>query len=236
MLSKPLRMGTLNARSIFKVSHPNLQKEFCSFLRNRSLLSLDILCLQEVSCFQQQDHLSDDNILQFNKFLFPNTTSVVSKHTVIVCLNRNFYLDDTAIPMDERCVVASVKDVHHNLVCKVASIYAPAQPADRPAFFSSFCLLPFFENSLDDPWIFLGDFNISLKHTPVSSNNRIVDWFHCLQQTFYNCFSAGLPTYTRPNTDSRSTIDYIFGHSTLSTRLSNGLIHKVPATYTENCY
>ncbi|KAI8095519.1 hypothetical protein BDF21DRAFT_393840 [Thamnidium elegans] len=115
MLNKPLRMGALNARRIFKASHPNIQKEFCSFLPNH-LLSLDILCLQEVSCFQQHDHLSEDYIHQFNNFLFPNTTSVVSKHTAIVCLNRNFYLDDTAISMNERCVVASVKYVHRNLV------------------------------------------------------------------------------------------------------------------------
>lgn len=181
-------------------------------------------------------HVSANMIIYLMiKFLFPNTTSVVSKHTAIVCLNSQFYLDDTAISRDERCVVASVKDIHHSLVCKVASIYAPAQWSERPTFFSSFISLPFFQNSLDEQWIFLGDFNMSLKSTPISTNAMIVDWFIWLQKHFYNCFPAGLPTYTRPNTDSRTTIDYIFGHTSLSTRLSNGLIHKVPASYTDHC-
>ncbi|GAA5809625.1 hypothetical protein MFLAVUS_003036 [Mucor flavus] len=45
---------------------------------------------------------------------------------------------------------------------------------------------------------------------------------------------AGLPTYNRPNTDSRSTINYIFGHTTLATRLANRLIHRIPALYTDH--
>jgi mRNA deadenylase 3'-5' endonuclease subunit Ccr4 len=60
MLGKHFRVGPLNARSIFKASNPALQRKFISHLRNRSL-SLDILCLQEISHFRA-DQFSDAQV------------------------------------------------------------------------------------------------------------------------------------------------------------------------------
>ena len=58
MINRPIRIGSLNTRSIFKESHHPTQKEFISFLRHQSL-HIDILCLQEVSSFYLQSHLTD---------------------------------------------------------------------------------------------------------------------------------------------------------------------------------
>lgn len=59
MISRPLRIGSLNARSIFKESHHTTRSEFISHLKSSSL-ALDILCLQETSTLSRQDHITTD--------------------------------------------------------------------------------------------------------------------------------------------------------------------------------
>ena len=231
MLGKPLRLGSLNARSIFKSTSPQIQKEFISFLRNRSL-SLDVLCIQEVSSFHQA-HLTDDQMLQFCSFLFPRCSVVVSKYCAIVCLNSGLYLDDTAVSLDERCVVGSVMDLQHNVLCRVASVYVPAQSSDRPLFLNNFLSLPFFSDMSTAPWLLMGDLNMNLHNVKVTGHSTVSFWFDWVRSHFDNCFPSGLPTHTQGN--SRTTIDYVFGHRSLATRLVNGMIRKVPSAYTDHC-
>ena len=109
MSVRPLRIGSLNARSIFKESHPQTQKEFIAFLKSRSL-NVDILCIQETSSFHSQAHLTESQIHRFHSFLFPQRSSIVTKHCAIVCLRPGLTLDNTGISIDERCIVASVLD------------------------------------------------------------------------------------------------------------------------------
>ncbi|KAG2191895.1 hypothetical protein INT47_005342, partial [Mucor saturninus] len=230
-LGKPLRLGSLNARSIFKSTSPQIQKEFISFLRNRSL-SLDVLCIQEVSSFHQA-HLTDDQILQFCSFLFPHCSVVVSKYCAIICLNSGLYLDDTAVSLDERCVFGSVLDLQHNVLCRVASIYVPAQSSDRPLFLNNFLSLPFFSDMSTAPWLLMGDLNMNLHNVKVTGHSTVSSWFDWVRSHFDNCFPSGLPTHTQGN--SRTTIDYVFGHRSLATRLVNGMIRKVSSAYTDHC-
>ncbi|KAG2194762.1 hypothetical protein INT47_012064 [Mucor saturninus] len=229
--AKHLRLGSLNARSILKSTSPQIQKEFISFLRNRSL-SLDVLCLQEVSSFHQT-HLTDDQIFQFCSFLFLRCSVVVSKYCAVVCLNSGLYLDDTAVSLDERCVVGSVMDLQHNVLCRVASIYVPAQSSDRPLFLKNFLSLPFFSDMSTAPWLLMGDLNMNLHHVKVTSHSNVSSWYDWVRNYLVNCFPAGLPTHTQGN--SRTTIDYVFGHRSLTTRLVNGMIRKVPSVYTDHC-
>ncbi|KAG2191761.1 hypothetical protein INT47_010577, partial [Mucor saturninus] len=158
---------------------------------------------------------------------------VVSKYCAIVCLNSGLYLDDTAVSFDERCVVGSVMDLQHNVLCRVASIYVPAQFSDRPLFLNNFLSLPFFSDMYTAPWVIMGDLNKNLHNMKVTSHSNVSSWYDWMRNYLVNCFPAGLPTHTQGN--SRTTIDYVFGHRSLATRLVNGMIRKVPSVYTDHC-
>jgi hypothetical protein len=76
--------------------------------------------------FFSQNCLSDDQIRSFS-FFFPRCPFVVSKHCAIVCLKPGLSLDSTQVLLDERCVVATIKDAQHNVLCRAANIYGLAQ-------------------------------------------------------------------------------------------------------------
>ena len=145
MIIKPIRIASLNARSIFKDANKQLQKQYVSYLRSSSL-KLDILCLQEVSSFHTQEHLSTMQSEYFHSFMFPSMSSVVSKHCAIICLNRSFILDNVCVSMDERIITASVLDSSGSLICQIINFYAPATRSDRPFFYASFSSLPMFSS------------------------------------------------------------------------------------------
>ncbi|KAG2193121.1 hypothetical protein INT47_003112 [Mucor saturninus] len=180
-----------------------------------------------------QAHLTDDQILQFCSFFFPRCSVVVSKYCAIVCLNFGLYLDNTTVSLDERCVVGSVLDLQHNVLCRVASMYVPAQSSDRPLFLNNFLSLPFFSDMSTAPWLLMGDLNMNLHNVKVTGHSTMSSWFDWVRSHFDNCFPSGLSTHTQGN--SRTTIDYVFGYRSLATRLVNGMIRKVPSAYTDHC-
>jgi endonuclease/exonuclease/phosphatase family metal-dependent hydrolase len=229
MLGSHIRIGSLNVRSIFMESNKNIQKEFASYLRARSL-GVDILCLQEVSHFHSQSVLSDQQIRSFS-FFFPRCPFVVSKHCAIVCLKPGLSLDAAQVLLDERCVVATVKDAQHNVLCRVANIYAPAQSLDRPQFLQSFLSLALWSEVSNTPWMLVGDFNIHLHTTAETSHSAVLPWYEWLCTHFDNCFPDGAATFPQAGT----TIDYIFGHRSLATRLVNALVQYVPPKWTDHC-
>ena len=229
MLGQHIRIGTLNTRSIFKASYKTKRKEFSSFLR--TFTGVDILCLQEVSHFHSQVSLSDDQIRSFS-FLFPRCSFVVSKHCAIVCLKPGLSLDSTVVALDERFVAASVMDAQQNVLCRVASVYVPAQSSDRPQFLDSFLSLPLWSEVSNTPgcWQVISTCTCTLllKWCPIllCLHGLIGCVFH-----FNDCFPDGPVTFPSAGT----TIDYIFGHSSLAPRLVNPRVHYIASDWTDHC-
>lgn len=223
-----VKIGCLNSRSLFMQSNPSTFKEFSSYLRSKSL-QLDILCLQEVSQFRSQSTLTESQLRSFS-FAFPRCSLVVSKHCAIICLNSRFSLIDTEILLDERCIVASVADTQSNVLCKVATIYAPAQSSDRPLFLSQFLSLPLWSEVLNTPWMLMGDFNLHLHSLSVSRQLDVAPFVQWLRTHFTNCHPEGLPTFPRSST----CIDYIFGQLSLAPRLANSQLLYMHSRWTDH--
>ena len=157
---------------------------------------------------------------------------VVSKHCAIVCLKPGLSLDSTVVALDERFVAASVMDAQQNVLCRVASVYVPAQSSDRPQFLDSFLSLPLWSEVSNTPWMLAGDFNMHL-HTPseMASNSSVSSWFDWVRLHFNDCFPDGPVTFPSAGT----TIDYIFGHSSLAPRLVNPRVHYIASDWTDHC-
>ena len=172
MILKPLRIGSLNARSIFKESSHSTRNAFISYLKSSSL-NLDILCLQETSTLSRHAHLTEDQIQQFTRFMFPGCSSIITKHTAIICLRSHLMLDSTLISMDERVVVASIIDQQQHTLCRVINAYVPAQNNARQDFLCSFLSLPFVQEVDMDPWILVGDFNMNLHSTSIRQQSSV---------------------------------------------------------------
>jgi hypothetical protein len=109
----------------------------------------------------------------------------------------------------------------------------PAKAELRPAFLRALKSLSVFSDmSIDEPWLLLGDFNTHLISSSVTNSQSVSAWFDWLRRHFNNCHPSGLPTFTRG--DTRSTIDFIFGHTSLATRLINGSLQYLPSSWTDH--
>lgn len=135
--------------------------------------------------------------------------------------------------LDERVVVASIVDQQQRVLCRVINTYVAAQASARPDFLRSFLDLPFVHEVDSGPWMLLGDFNMSLHSRSVAHNSSVAPWYDWIKLHFNDCFPDGTPTFTRG--DSRTTIDYIFGHTSLASRLTNGATHFLPTAWTDHC-
>ncbi|KAJ8656559.1 hypothetical protein O0I10_007636 [Lichtheimia ornata] len=166
--------------------------------------------------------------------MFPGCSCVVTKHVAIICIRSDLSLTDTMVSMDERVVVASIVDHQQHTLCRVINSYVPAQPIARPDFLSSFMALPFIEdlNSEAGPWVLVGDFNMNLHHHHIIRQDHVKPWYDWIHSHFNNCFPEGLSSFKRGN--SRSTIDYIFGHHSLVSRLTNAMSHFLPSQWTDH--
>ncbi|KAI7874378.1 hypothetical protein K492DRAFT_113485, partial [Lichtheimia hyalospora FSU 10163] len=81
--------------------------------------------------------------------------------------------------------------------------------------------------------LLLGDFNVNLHNPSISHSTAVKPWFDWVKMHFENCMPQGLHTFTRG--DSRTTIDYIFGHISLMPRISNATQHFFPSSWTDHC-
>ncbi|KAI8968642.1 hypothetical protein BDB01DRAFT_733047, partial [Pilobolus umbonatus] len=101
-----IRIASLNARSIIKLSNPTIQRQYAKHLRSRDN-NYDILCLQEVVSTTLVGHLSSDSITIL-QHLFPTSNSIFTKYCAIICINPRYTLCNEFITIDERCITASV--------------------------------------------------------------------------------------------------------------------------------
>lgn len=235
MINKPLRIASLNARSIFKESNKTIQRLYLSYLRSSSL-NIDILCLQEVSAFHTQSHLNNEQLNYFQNFLFPNHSLIVTKYTAIICLNKNYILKDEVISLDQRTVALYVTNLSGDIVTSIINVYAPADTLARKIFYQNFMDIPFLHYITDEiPGFLLGDFNISLSSLNNNSkvNNDSHRWKEWLTNNFRNCFPAGLPTF-QSNTQTKTTIDFIFGHHDLSPLITGSQQIYLPSNWTDH--
>jgi hypothetical protein len=103
--------------------------------------------------------------------------------------------------------------------------------SDRPLFLQSFLSLALWSEVSNTPWMLVGDFNIHLHTTAETSHSAVLPWYEWLCTHFDNCFPDGAATFPQAGT----TIDYIFGHRSLATRLVNALVQYVPPKWTDHC-
>ncbi|KAJ8654752.1 hypothetical protein O0I10_009643 [Lichtheimia ornata] len=211
---------------------PTTQRSFIYDLRTSH--DLDILCLQETATNFSHPHITEEQVHSFTTSMFPNRSSIITKHAAIVCLRQDLTLANAIVSMDERIIVASVLDPQQHLVCNIINTYIPATRTARPDFLRSFLSLPFIQEVDGGPWFLLGDFNLHLHDPTVTGSPAIQPWYDWIRTHFDNCMPAGLPpTFQRG--DSRSTIDYIFGHHSMMTRVTNANQHFLPTSLTDHC-
>ncbi|CDH61168.1 hypothetical protein RO3G_01611 [Lichtheimia corymbifera JMRC:FSU:9682] len=165
--------------------------------------------------------------------MFPNCSHVLTKQVAIICLNPALTVEHTMVSMDERVVVASIMDQHHHTVCRIINSYVPAQRYARQDFLSSYLHMPFIEEVDAGPWLMVGDFNMNLHRHDTTQLQYVKPWFDWLIAHFDNCFPQGLPTFQRSH--SCTTIDYIYGHYSLMSRLTNASSHFLPGEWTDHC-
>ncbi|CDH60003.1 hypothetical protein RO3G_01473 [Lichtheimia corymbifera JMRC:FSU:9682] len=209
---------------------PTTQRPYVYNLRTAH--NIDILCLQETATASRHPHLTTDQVHSFTRFMFPNCSTIITKHVAIICLRQDLTLDNTMVSMDERVVVASVLDQQQHTLCRVINTYVPAEYNARRDFLCSFLSLPFVAELEVGPWLLLGDFNLNLHNYAITRSNAVKSWYEWVQMHFDNCMPQGLPTFTRG--DTRTTIDYIYGHSSLMTRITNANQHFLPASWTDH--
>lgn len=234
MSNRLTRIASLNARSIFKDADKNIQRLFLSYLKSSSL-SLDVLCLQEVSAFHGQDHLTEEQCHYFRQFLFPQYSVVFTKYCAVICLNRRLTLENAVVSLDERSIGVTVKDtITNSVLCSILNVYGPAQTAERLHFLDEFLASPLLHSFSEEfPCFFLGDFNLKIKQLTESCFDlRFKEWYQWVSDTFSNCFPEGQHTFQRG--ESRSTIDYIFCSASSMSRVSNCKQLYLPSTWTDH--
>ncbi|KAI9490705.1 hypothetical protein BDB00DRAFT_749717, partial [Zychaea mexicana] len=96
---------SLNARSILKEANPTTQSQFTAHLRSKTL-NIDILALQEVS-HTCSISLTDHDLQKLSR-IFPRSSSCFTKHCGLVCLNPSYFLSNTYVTPDQRCIVSDI--------------------------------------------------------------------------------------------------------------------------------
>ncbi|CAO3599372.1 unnamed protein product [Absidia cylindrospora] len=159
MTVQPLRISTLNARSIHKTQNTLTQQMYTKFLRSKIHNPCHILCLQDVyPC--RDPHLSASHTQSLER-LFPQTTTFFTKFTAIIIFNQAYTMDNASITPDQRILTANIIDTSTNTtICSIASIYAPAQRSARPAFYKQLQEHPLINYKLYK-WIMMGDFTFT---------------------------------------------------------------------------
>lgn len=240
MSAQQVSVGSLNVRSILKDAHFQTTTSYAHFLRKSPTIKADILCLQEVTHYHENQHLQDthwDSILR----LFPQSSCLLSRYCAILCLNPNLMLSNETVSVDERVLTSSIIDKSSSqIICNIANIYGPAKRVDKPAFYQSLLQHPMLTHGLSQ-WILLGDLNLQL-YSPRALPADIRPWNQWLKDNFMDIHrqqdtATGntykpLPTFKRGA--HRSTIDFVFATHDLQHKISNAKQQYLPSQWTDH--
>ncbi|KAI8384101.1 hypothetical protein BD560DRAFT_431347 [Blakeslea trispora] len=98
-----LRIGSLNCRSLAKLSDSQQRSHFIRFLRD---LRYDVLCFQETTA----DLPSTQSMLNTQ---FLTHSAIWSKHCGIVSLNPSILITPDFITIDQRVIACHISHVNH---------------------------------------------------------------------------------------------------------------------------
>ncbi|KAK4521393.1 uncharacterized protein ATC70_012008 [Mucor velutinosus] len=149
-----IKIGSLNCRSLSKLSNPTTSSEFVRFLRNPEL-KYDILCFQETH--------ATESVRERLNMQFQTNTSIWTSHCGIVSLNPKIIIQPLNVTLDDRIIVCQV--THCNALFSpitLVNIYAPATASSRAHFYSQLLTIPLFH---PDTWA-LDTFPITIDIQP----------------------------------------------------------------------
>ncbi|CAO3673010.1 unnamed protein product [Rhizopus stolonifer] len=208
--SSTLNIGSLNYRSLSKISSPQSRQSFIRYLRSQAY---DILTLQET-------HAEDQKIQDTLNILFNTNSAHWTKHCGIVCLNPSISITPILVTIDQQLLVC--EKFHQQQLFEsftVITIYAPAQPIPNRVFFKNILQLPIFgshpiENTAHSTSpiylhrvVLTGDFNYDL-NKGITGYQK--DWNEYVQLHYFNCLDSAHILRTFQRGSSSSTIYYIY--------------------------
>ena len=209
---KTIKIATLNARKINKITNRTATRNFHKYL---STQRIDILALQETS-IQPND---PDTIQHLNKSLHSHH-SIWTPHCALLLMHSKLTFLSSYVLLDGRAIVASIgsTDTGDKVLFEVCTIYAPSgAQAPRNTFYTNLLQLPFFQAPGDDV-IVLGDFNYH-HHLRNTAPIAWKDWINNTTINALNPFNS-LPIHTFNNHHYQTTIDYIFMSPDLAERVT----------------
>ncbi|KAG0870908.1 hypothetical protein G6F15_011532 [Rhizopus arrhizus] len=214
-----INVGSLNCRSLIKTNQPTTSSEFIRFLRSQSL---DLLTLQET-------HASDPEQQQILDMKFQTKSSVWSHYCGIVSLNPSLVLSSAFIDRDQRLIACTVSHMNHTFEpFTIVTIYAPASLSPRRQYYYNIMQLPIFS-----PSFYLNYTNLPTQ-TPLHAAQK--DWHEFLLTNFteltHPSLDAPLPTFQRGS--SSSTLDYIFGSSSIHDCIQTSNIEFINTTWSDH--
>ncbi|KAG0974193.1 hypothetical protein G6F29_012368 [Rhizopus arrhizus] len=248
-----INVGSLNCRSLIKTNQPTTSSEFIRFLRSQSL---DLLTLQET-------HASDPEQQQILDMKFQTKSSVWSHYCGIVSLNPSLVLSSAFVDRDQRLIACTASHMNHTFEpFTIVTIYAPASLSPRRQYYYNIMQLPIFSLIRDPPiddidttdfnqcyhlnhrLLITGDFNYSPSfyhnHTNLPTQTPLhaaqKDWHEFLLTNFteltHPSLDAPLPTFQRGS--SSSTLDYIFGSSSIHDCIQTSNIEFINTTWSDH--
>ncbi|KAG1469191.1 hypothetical protein G6F56_003395 [Rhizopus delemar] len=232
--SSTLNIGSLNCRSLSKISSPQSRQSFIRYLRSQSY---DILTLQET-------HAEDLEIQDTLNIPFNTKSAYRTKHFGIVCLNPSILITPTLVTIDQRLMVCDIS--HKQRLFEpftVITIYAPAQPISNREFFKNILQLPTFKsNTIEDSnsstppvplsrVILTGDFNYDL-NKGITGHQK--GWNEYVQLHYFNCLNSASTQRTFQRGSSSSTIDYIYASPVLHSSLISSQVEYISAEWKDH--
>ncbi|PHZ09900.1 uncharacterized protein RHIMIDRAFT_240017 [Rhizopus microsporus ATCC 52813] len=115
-----LNIGSLNCRSLAKLS---LHEKRQSFIRHLRLQSLDILSLQDINT-------EDESTQSTLSILFSSKSTFWTKHCGVMCLNLSITVTPIPVTVDQRLVICEISHTRRMFEpFALVNPYAPPQHA-----------------------------------------------------------------------------------------------------------
>lgn len=237
-----IRLGSLNCRTLFKMSNEQLSDHLIQYLR---LQRLDIFACQETNIVK---HSFNDITTKLN-FKFQSYQSIWSTKCGLINNNQNLNMESIKISDDDRFILAKFTVIGESNIPPfyILNLYAPAsdfQQARNKFFIRLMEFLTSLDSYLDimNNMVLLGDFNFSFEkqNGPQSHSRRPRSFMTFISTYFSDCINSNddddfynmLPTFRRAQ--SISCIDYIFAGQQLQKQVHEGKIDFLSPRWTDH--